>query len=120
MADDGVMLIETAVLVDDNRHALMYCPTGDESPYESTCVTFFNRKGLHDTLASLGFRVGDSQCLMNLTAPRASALPDKPAIDRCLTFCFKTAVHTLANNYWHAGPKPPGQDTWHGPVRRPA
>src|SRR5262249_54566980 len=52
--DDGLLVLETAVLADDNRHAMMFCPVGTESPYESTCVTFFNRKGLHDTLASLG------------------------------------------------------------------
>src|SRR5207249_4521134 len=98
LADDGVMVLETAVLADDNRHALLYCPTGGESPYEPTSVTFFNRKGLHDTLESMQFRVGFWRCLMNLTSPPAAALPDKPPIDRCVSFCFKTAVRTLTND----------------------
>jgi hypothetical protein len=36
---------------------MLYCPVGDESPYEATSCTFFNEKGLGATLESLGFSV---------------------------------------------------------------
>jgi len=53
----GTLLIETALIVDENEHALLYCPIGEESPYEPSSCTFFNVKGLSDTLLSLGFEV---------------------------------------------------------------
>jgi SAM-dependent methyltransferase len=118
LSDDGIMLLETAILADDNRHALMYCPTGQESPYEPTCVTFFNRKGLDDTLASMGFRVGYGRTLMNLATPPGAALPDKPPIDRYVSFCFKTAVSSETNDYWDNGPKPTDRPTWHAHPRK--
>jgi len=55
--DGGTLLIETAVIVDENRHALLYCPVGQESPYEPSSCTFFNIKGMVDTLRSLGLAV---------------------------------------------------------------
>jgi SAM-dependent methyltransferase len=53
----GTLLVETAILVDENKHALLFCPVGDESPYEPSSCTYFNVKGLVDTLKSLGFAV---------------------------------------------------------------
>lgn len=55
--DGGTLLLETAVLPVWERHSLLYCPTGDESPYEPTSVTFFNTKGLVGTLESMGYNV---------------------------------------------------------------
>jgi SAM-dependent methyltransferase len=114
----GLMVLETAVLADDNRHAMLYCPVGAESPYEPTSVTFFNRKGLHDTLASIGFRVDRSRCLMNLTAPVRAPLPDSPPIDRCVSVCARIEVESLANAYWNNGPKPRNAPTWHAAAAR--
>ena len=56
LKDGGVLVLETAILADENRLALMYCPVGSENPYDRTCPTFFNLKGLTDTLLSLGFQ----------------------------------------------------------------
>jgi hypothetical protein len=50
-------VLETGVYVDDNRHAMLFCPTGDDSPYEATSCTFFNVKGMTDTLLSMGLSV---------------------------------------------------------------
>jgi SAM-dependent methyltransferase len=52
----GTMLIETGILMNPilDEHALLWCPTKDESPYESTSCTFYNKKGLIDTMESLG------------------------------------------------------------------
>jgi SAM-dependent methyltransferase len=55
LVDGGQMVIETAVLADDNQQPLLYCPIGDDSPYEPTSCTFFNIRALCDTLHSLGF-----------------------------------------------------------------
>ncbi|HET6249601.1 MAG TPA: class I SAM-dependent methyltransferase [Tepidisphaeraceae bacterium] len=55
LADDGVLLIETAIWRVFERIPLLYCPTGAESPYESSSVTFFNPRGLIATMASFGF-----------------------------------------------------------------
>lgn len=53
----GTLLLETAIVHDDHPHALLYCPVGAESPYEPTSCSFFNVKGLCDSLHSLGFAV---------------------------------------------------------------
>lgn len=57
--DGGELLLETAVYLDDNRRPLLLCPTGEDSPYypDGTSCTFFNVKGLTDTLTSLGLSV---------------------------------------------------------------
>ncbi len=57
---DGTIIIETAVLRSFKsskleKLALLYCPIADESPYEDTSVTFFNTKGMVDSLSSLGY-----------------------------------------------------------------
>lgn len=53
----GTLLIETAVWPREPNNAMLFCPTGTESPYEDTSCTFFNRKGLEDSLISMGFHV---------------------------------------------------------------
>jgi len=57
LAEDGQMILETAVMLNDNRFPLLFCPTEADSPYEPTSVTFFNPKALRDTLATLGLHV---------------------------------------------------------------
>lgn len=57
---NGIMIMETAVLRSFSfsrleKLALLYCPIGKESPYEETSVTFYNTKGLIDSLTSLSF-----------------------------------------------------------------
>jgi hypothetical protein len=55
MQPDGYLITETAIW-DTQRHlALLFCPVGDDSPYEATSPTIFNEKGLRDSLSSLGF-----------------------------------------------------------------
>jgi SAM-dependent methyltransferase len=48
-------LIETAFWEGEPNNAMLFCPIGDESPYEPTSCTFFNKKGIVDTLTSMGF-----------------------------------------------------------------
>ena len=49
------LIVETAVYRGTSRKPLLYCPIGDDSPYEPTSCTYFNKKGLIDTMTSLGF-----------------------------------------------------------------
>jgi SAM-dependent methyltransferase len=62
LADGGSLLIESGMLVDPRYEGVefLYCPFED-SPYESTSCTFFNRKGLETTMRSLGCHFIDCQ-----------------------------------------------------------
>ena len=55
MNPGGHLIVETAIWRSERSNAVLYCPIGAESPYEPTSCTFFNEKGLRDTLQSLGF-----------------------------------------------------------------
>ena len=52
----GHLLIETAIWEGERNNAMLFCPIGEESPYEPSSCTFFNVKGLVDTLKSMGFK----------------------------------------------------------------
>lgn len=51
----GMLLTETAIWNEENDNALLFCPVGKDSPYEPSSCTFFNVKGLVDTLSVMGF-----------------------------------------------------------------
>ncbi len=113
MVDDGLLVLETAVLADDNRLPLMFCPRGDDSPYEPTSCTFFNRRGLHDTLVSIGLRPDATECLLKLNGNLAAvASPNKTPIDRCSVLCTKRAGLDDDNLYWEGKPNNETQLTW--------
>jgi 2-polyprenyl-3-methyl-5-hydroxy-6-metoxy-1,4-benzoquinol methylase len=57
LSENGYLLIETGIYIDENQKAILFCPIGSESPYEPSSCTFFNLKGLTDTLFSLGLIV---------------------------------------------------------------
>jgi SAM-dependent methyltransferase len=57
LAEGGQLVLETAILDGFEAYPLLYCPVNDEGPFEATSPAFFNRKGLTDTLVSLGFSV---------------------------------------------------------------
>ncbi len=59
LKDGGMMILETAYLAELPDLPILLCPVGDFSPFEPTSVTFFNRRGLSDTLASFGLKVID-------------------------------------------------------------
>jgi SAM-dependent methyltransferase len=63
MKEGGLLLLETAVWRGGGRHAMLYCPIGEDSPYEPTSCTFFNEKGLVDSLGSFGFKTESVECL---------------------------------------------------------
>ena len=113
MHDDGQLLIETAVLRDTNDYALLYCPTGAESPYEDTSCTFFNEKGLRDTLSSIGIRVNSVTNYLQLSllrrllnklrmALQSMVKADRPSrpVDRVVFSC-RVAKELLAEDVLH-------------------
>jgi SAM-dependent methyltransferase len=63
LRDGGTMVLETAVMDGFESYPLLYCPVDDEGPFEATSPTFFNRRGLRDTLRSVGFAVGALESL---------------------------------------------------------
>ena len=54
LKNGGTIVIETGVYLDDNKRAILYCPIESESEFDKTSCTFFNVKGLEDTLKSMG------------------------------------------------------------------
>lgn len=92
MNDGAVLIIETALYTAQENEALLYCPVGRENPYEPTGVTFFNLKGLTDTLAFFGIIVKSHHYLTNHQIPN----------DRCTLVCeFSVrAINGQLQRYW--------------------
>ena len=118
VADGGLLVLESALLIDEDRDAFLYCPTGGDSPYEPTSVSFFNLKALTDTLGTFGLEVEETRMtpslesrLHSLRGLREKAkdvvreLLDrrrKPSVGRVTMICRKTgsgAVPEL-DAYW--------------------
>ncbi len=101
LEDDGKLLLETAVLIDDNRVPLVFCPIGADSPYDATSCTFFNTKGLMDTLYSLGLTVQHIEYL-NPDTHANQAQPGEPLLDRMAMVCQMTPqmLDRSVSNYW--------------------
>ncbi len=99
LADHGVMVIETAVIADANRHALLYCPVGAENPYDETSVTLFNMKGLKDTLATLELRATGEELQCGF---KPDPEGDKLVVDRVTLVCRRdaTLVKAKVAAYW--------------------
>lgn len=64
LVDGGWVIVETAVVADPEQAAILFCPVGQESPYEPSSCSFFNLKGLRDSLRSFGLVVTDEIHLM--------------------------------------------------------
>jgi SAM-dependent methyltransferase len=113
--DGGQLLLETSVYMDDNRLALLFCPTGADSPHapDPSSCTFFNVKGLTDTLASFGLVVHKVDLLNKNAGARhrgpglrsllPAPVPKKPATTRAVFLCEKQpkGLHTAAGFYWN-------------------
>lgn len=59
LKEDGIFLIETGILQESFDRAILYCPTKDDGPFDPTSCTFFNPKGLIDTLYTMGIETLD-------------------------------------------------------------
>jgi SAM-dependent methyltransferase len=59
LKEDGTLILETAILQESFDRAILYCPINEDGPFGSTSCTFFNPKGLIDTLISMGIETKD-------------------------------------------------------------
>jgi SAM-dependent methyltransferase len=116
MARGGHLLIETAILNGLQKHAILFCPVGKENPYypDGTSCTFFNVKGLVDTLGSLGFDTLATELLAHplkrrldwLRRVRHAMREDGPSsvgeITRCVVHCVLRQIpkDSFGYRYW--------------------
>jgi len=103
LKDKGFLAIESGMLAEnvDPEREILYCPT-DNSPYEPTSCTFFNKKGLETTMRSMG-------CGLLTTANRepvedaaASPPPDPAApLSTCRLFSLFRRDDSLLPGHLH-------------------
>ena len=97
----GNLLLETAIYEDDSNHAMLYCPVGSESPYEPTSCSFFNEKGLKDTLSSLGFEVQVLEYVDKIIQEVDASSLHKKSIKRGVFLAtFVDLQNKIVKNYW--------------------
>ncbi len=60
LKNEGSIIIETGVYLDENKRAILYCPIDSDSEFDKTSCTFFNAKGLKDSLKSLGIIIEET------------------------------------------------------------
>ena len=110
-------------MLDCDRDSMLFCPTADETPYEdASSVTYFNLKGLQNTISSLGFSVDEVQVLENpecmegvspanlafrfrrLRRRLFSGPRRRHITDRALMVCRPTAqaANLILQNYWNS------------------
>ena len=118
--EGGKLIVETAINIDDNSRAMLFCPLASDSPYGVTNCTFFNVKGLVDTLSSMELVTHETELLytpklststnflstiktriksLNLVKPYI-----KPYVDRITLVCSKQSQNeaTILNEYWNS------------------
>ncbi len=54
------MIVETVIFADADKRALLFCPLKKDHPWKRSSVTFFNRKGFIDLLATFGLRTDET------------------------------------------------------------
>ena len=107
LVEGGVLIVETALLLGAERWAELWCPIGRDGPYDATSPSFFNRKGLVDTLTSLGIAVDGFELLGDpLRHPsswRARLLGRTRRVDRATLACRRVSrlADSTINAYWY-------------------
>jgi 2-polyprenyl-3-methyl-5-hydroxy-6-metoxy-1,4-benzoquinol methylase len=100
--NNGILLLETAVLRAWERHSLLYCPTGAESPYDETSVTFFNIHGLRSSLQSFGFEIVSTDFLLGRKVRSTRGTTIRHLILTCAVAVqkvFPQLVHALLGRF---------------------
>jgi SAM-dependent methyltransferase len=137
--ENGYLIVETGVFIDESQKAMLFCPIGSESPYEPSSCTFFNLKGLIDTLFSLGLIVEEVKLLSksNLSLTRTSKItytvqptmetvtqiappkiqledPKIGAIDRATFLCRKASEveNVDISRYWNSTHSRHTEERW--------
>lgn len=102
LVEDGLLILETAVIVDDNRHAMLWCPSPADSPHRArgaNSCSFFNAKALRETLIGLGIDV------IEFHRSRRSRANKRLRAFRRLRQAFRRAVRFGNNKPRRSGPK---------------
>ncbi len=86
----GHLVIETIIWEGERNNAMLFCPVGEDRPCGGTSCTFFNEKGLVDTLKSLGFQTVHMELLRKIAASATPRSYMKQFITR-IRACFKDA-----------------------------
>ncbi|HEX3109786.1 MAG TPA: methyltransferase domain-containing protein [Thermoanaerobaculia bacterium] len=96
----ATLIVKTGLFMGSEDLAILYCPIGLDSPYEPTSCTFFNRKGLVDSLTSLGWRTTS----LTLSRVRKNRSTQPVEIRDSVTVCEFTGQlgNELVDRYWHA------------------
>jgi hypothetical protein len=109
LEDKGNLLIETGVFLAEEHRAMLFCPIGKESPYEPSSVSFFNLKGLEDTLYTLGIVVQNAELLHEKDYQKKGwthllRKQPKMKIDRATLVCQMRAdiIDSGLHNFWNA------------------
>lgn len=108
LGDGGRLILETAVWLGPDHFADLWCPTGRDGPYDATSPSFFNRRGLTDSLAAVGLVV-ERQTLLgdpvrHPPGRRARLLRRQRTVDR-LTLVARhdpSLVDPTLDRYFHA------------------
>lgn len=118
--EGGKLIVETAINIDDNSRAMLFCPLASDSPYGVTNCTFFNVKGLVDTLSSMELvthetellytpKLSNSTNFLSAIKTRIKSLNPvkpyiKPYVDRITLVCSKQSQNeaTILNEYWNS------------------
>lgn len=106
----GIIIIEAGVILNQNDLPLLFCPIGNESPYEPTSCTFFNLKGLTDTLFSMGFHLEHVELLRGYSEQEwkekynnnINEFSGSIAIDRATLLCTyrPEIINEEVSTYW--------------------
>ena len=90
LSDGGILLLECGMLANEflEDTPFLYCPTED-SPYETTSCTFFNKKGLITTMRSLNFVLVDNWTIEY--AEQTSHVSFLQAAKKCIIYWAKKA-----------------------------
>jgi 2-polyprenyl-3-methyl-5-hydroxy-6-metoxy-1,4-benzoquinol methylase len=97
----SVLMLETAIFYGAEKHAMLYCPVGKDSPYGPTSCTFFNKKALVDTLSSLGWHTRSIHELHPELGATKSSSQD-PVISRAVVVCdfSEKSENNQKQQYW--------------------
>ena len=102
LVEGGLLILETAVIVDGNRHAMLWCPSPADSPHRARGAnsrSFFNAKALRETLTGLGIDVIEFHY-----SPRTLAVKVRRTFKR-MKLTIRRAVRFGNNKPRRAGPK---------------
>ncbi len=99
---NGILIVETAIFYGATERPMVYCPIGSESQYEPTSCTFFNKKGLTDSLSTLGWKTLSTSVLRPDLEVRSHKRTE-PILDREVFVCQYAGLqgNELVDQYWH-------------------